>query len=166
MNQTYLLDANIFIEAKNRYYGFDFCPAFWEWLLLKNKEGKVYSHWKVYEELNKGNDELKDWVSAEAKSLFLKPSDDILMPSFAKLSELTLNLKDYKEGAISEFFASADYYLIAFALSKGYTLVTHEVSSPSKKRIKIPDIARQLQIATISPFEMLRTENARFIINP
>ena len=26
----YLLDANVFIEAKNRYYGFDFCPAFWD----------------------------------------------------------------------------------------------------------------------------------------
>ena len=26
----YLLDSNIFIEAKNRYYGMDFCPAFWD----------------------------------------------------------------------------------------------------------------------------------------
>jgi len=24
---AYLLDANVFIEAKNRYYGLDFCPA-------------------------------------------------------------------------------------------------------------------------------------------
>lgn len=28
----YLLDANIFIQAKNLQYGFDFCPAFWDWL--------------------------------------------------------------------------------------------------------------------------------------
>ncbi|ANT65111.1 hypothetical protein Ptc2401_01341 [Prosthecochloris sp. CIB 2401] len=26
---TYLLDANVFIQAKNLHYGFDFCPAFW-----------------------------------------------------------------------------------------------------------------------------------------
>ena len=32
---SYLLDANIFIQAKNLYYGFDFCPAFWEWLVKK-----------------------------------------------------------------------------------------------------------------------------------
>ena len=25
----YLLDANVFIQAKNLHYGFDFCPAFW-----------------------------------------------------------------------------------------------------------------------------------------
>ena len=26
----YLLDSNVFIEAKNRYYAFDICPGFWE----------------------------------------------------------------------------------------------------------------------------------------
>jgi hypothetical protein len=29
---AYLLDTNVFIEAKNRHYGFDFCPAFWDWI--------------------------------------------------------------------------------------------------------------------------------------
>ena len=29
---AYLLDANVFISAKNLHYGFDFCPAFWDWL--------------------------------------------------------------------------------------------------------------------------------------
>jgi hypothetical protein len=27
---TYLLDSNIFIQAKNLHYGLDFCPAFWQ----------------------------------------------------------------------------------------------------------------------------------------
>lgn len=27
---SYLLNANVFIQAKNLHYGFDFCPAFWE----------------------------------------------------------------------------------------------------------------------------------------
>ena len=29
---VYLLDANVFIEAKNHYYRFEVCPAFWEWI--------------------------------------------------------------------------------------------------------------------------------------
>jgi hypothetical protein len=33
---TYLLDANVFIQAKNLHYGFDFCPAFWQWLIDSN----------------------------------------------------------------------------------------------------------------------------------
>jgi hypothetical protein len=27
----YLLDTNVFIQARNLHYGFDFCPAFWDW---------------------------------------------------------------------------------------------------------------------------------------
>ena len=27
---AYLLDANVFISAKNLHYGLDFCPAFWD----------------------------------------------------------------------------------------------------------------------------------------
>ena len=30
---AYLLDANVFISAKNLHYGFDFCPAFRDWLI-------------------------------------------------------------------------------------------------------------------------------------
>jgi hypothetical protein len=44
---TYLLDANVFIQAKNLHYGLDFCPAFWEWLLDNNQAGRVFSIDKV-----------------------------------------------------------------------------------------------------------------------
>lgn len=40
---TYLLDANVFIQAKNLHYGLDFCPAFWDWLIDNNREGRVFS---------------------------------------------------------------------------------------------------------------------------
>jgi hypothetical protein len=40
---AYLLDANVFIQAKNLHYGMDFCPAFWDWLLDANRKGKVFS---------------------------------------------------------------------------------------------------------------------------
>jgi len=40
---TYLLDTNIFIQAKNLHYGFDFCPAFWDWLIASNNAQVVFS---------------------------------------------------------------------------------------------------------------------------
>ena len=36
----YQLDANVFIQAKNLHYGFDFLPALSDWLLKANHEGK------------------------------------------------------------------------------------------------------------------------------
>ena len=36
---AYLLDANVFISAKNLHYGLDFCPAFWDWIIANNASG-------------------------------------------------------------------------------------------------------------------------------
>ena len=55
---TYLIDSNVFIQAKNLHYGFDFCPAFWDWLVEKNVAGKVASIEKVADELRAGDDDL------------------------------------------------------------------------------------------------------------
>ncbi|EQD26866.1 hypothetical protein B1B_19421, partial [mine drainage metagenome] len=55
---TYLLDANVFIQAKNLHYGLDFCPAFWEWLIENHAAGKVGSIDKVGDEIAVGSDEL------------------------------------------------------------------------------------------------------------
>jgi len=40
---SYLLDANVFMSAKNLHYGLDFCPAFWDWLVHNGNTGKVFS---------------------------------------------------------------------------------------------------------------------------
>jgi hypothetical protein len=40
---AYLLDANVFISAKDLHYGFDFCPAFWDWIVRENQSNNVYS---------------------------------------------------------------------------------------------------------------------------
>jgi hypothetical protein len=39
---AYLLDANVFIQAHRLHYSFDFCPAFWDWLVVKNNKGVVF----------------------------------------------------------------------------------------------------------------------------
>ncbi|WP_370655929.1 DUF4411 family protein [Candidatus Deferrimicrobium sp.] len=33
---AYLLDANVFIQAKNLYNGLDYSTALWEWHIQKN----------------------------------------------------------------------------------------------------------------------------------
>jgi hypothetical protein len=47
---AYLLDADVFIQAKNLHYGFSFCPAFWDWITRENGAGKVFSIEKVRDE--------------------------------------------------------------------------------------------------------------------
>ncbi len=69
---TYLLDANVFIQAKNLHYGLDFCPAFWQWLLDNHAAGRVFSIDKVADEIAAGGDELTDWMRDHGNGLFMK----------------------------------------------------------------------------------------------
>jgi Domain of unknown function (DUF4411) len=75
---TYLVDANVLIQAKNAHYAFDFCPGFWEWLLAANEDGTVFSVQKVAEELRDGNDELAQWTRDRDDAFFLVPDDPVV----------------------------------------------------------------------------------------
>lgn len=160
----YLLDANVFIQAKNLHYGLDFCPAFWEWLIAQNAAGKVASIEKIADELYSGEDELAQWAEDQGKDFFL-PADDAVLPALNTVSAWASS-QDYEPSAISTFLQVADYWLIAHALAHGCVVVTHEVPSDSTRKIKIPNACIGLKLQCVSPYEMLRRERARFILGP
>ncbi len=158
----YLLDANVFMQASNLHYGFDFCPAFWDWLLARNADGTVISIEKVGDEITAGNDGLAGWASQRGHAFFLKP-DAAMLPALVTVSTWATS-RNYEPAAIATFLQVADYYLVAQALAHHYTVVTHEVASTSTKKIKIPDACIGLGIRCITPFDMLRYERARFVL--
>ena len=77
---TYLLDADVLISAKNLHYGFDFCPAFWDWLILKHQEGVVFSVEKVGDELLAVEDRLSEWVQERGGSFFRSSTEADFLP--------------------------------------------------------------------------------------
>jgi predicted nucleic acid-binding protein len=159
---AYLLDANIFIQAKNLHYGLDFCPAFWEWLIRNNTAGKVFSIEKVGDELAAGADELSDWAAQRGAAFFLPP-DATVLPALNQVSAW-VSSNGYHPAAVNTFLQVADYFLVAHALAHGHTVVTHEVPAATTKRVKIPNVCIGLTVKTMSPFEMLRKERARFVL--
>ena len=66
MSKRYLLDANAFIEAKNRYYGFDIRPGFWSSLVTQHGAKLIFSIDRIAEELKEQDDEVKQWVENHA----------------------------------------------------------------------------------------------------
>ncbi len=159
---VYLLDANVFIQAKNLHYGFDFCPAFWDWLVVNNAKQKVFSIEKVGDELLAGGDELADWARERGAAFFIPP-DELVLPAFAQVSRW-VSAQQYEPAAVNIFLQVADYYLISHALAHGGTVVTHEIPSDSRKRVKIPNVCIGLGIRFMTPYEMLRIEQARFVL--
>lgn len=160
----YLLDSNTFIEAKNRHYGFDFCPAFWEWLIVKNRDGVVGSIEQIGDELQAGSDELAIWAAARGDDFFLK-SDDAVLPALSRVSTWATS-QQYDSAAVAAFLQVADYWLVAHALAHGLIVVTHEVPRNSTRKIKIPNACMGLGLRCVTPYEMLRLERARFVLGP
>src|SRR6266508_6077111 len=158
----YLLDANVFIQAKNLHYGMDFCPAFWDWLIEGNAAKQVFSIEKVGDEILAIADELADWADDRGSDFFLKP-DAALLPALGAVSAWAA-AQSYEPAAVNTFLLVADYYLVAHALAHGHTVVTHEIASTSTKKIKIPDACIGLGIKCMTPYEMLRRERARFVL--
>ncbi len=158
----YLLDSNIFIQAKNLHYGFDFCPAFWDWVVNQNAAELVASIEKVGDELEGGADDLADWAKKQGPNFFLKP-DNTILPALTKVSAWASS-QNYEAAAVNTFLQVADYYLVAHALAHSLTVVTHEVPANSPKKIKIPNVCIGLKIKCMTPYEMLRKERARFVL--
>ena len=161
---AYLLDANVFIQAKNLYYGLDFCPAFWEWLIARNAAGLVFSIERVGDEIEAGADDLAKWAADRGPGFFVKP-DAAILPALGSVSAWATGQR-YEPAAVNTFLQDPDYYLVAQSLAHGHTVVTHEIASTSTKRIKIPDACIGLGIKCMTPFEMLRRERARFVLGP
>ena len=99
---AYLLDANVFIQAKNLHYGLDFCPAFWDWLIAKNASNQVCSIEKVGDEIYAGGDELAAWAALRGPSFFLKP-DPTILPALGRVSKWAAS-QQYDSAAINTFF--------------------------------------------------------------
>ncbi|MDP3786460.1 MAG: DUF4411 family protein [Candidatus Omnitrophota bacterium] len=159
---AYLLDANVFIQAKNLHYGLDFCPAFWEWLIANNTAKLVFSIEKVGDEINAGADELAVWATQRGADFFLKP-DVTILPALSSVSTWAAS-QSYEPVAVNTFLQVADYYLVAHALAHGHTVVTHEKMYSSMKKIGIPNACISLKIKFMTPYEMLRHERARFVL--
>ncbi len=159
---SYLLDADVFIRAKNLHYGLDFCPAFWDWLVHKGHTGSVFSIDKVADEIEAGQDELSEWARNHGPALFRR-TPPALAPQFTQVSTWATG-QQYTPAAINTFLQAADFYLIAHALAGHHVVVSHEVPANSPGRIKIPNACVGMNVRFMTPHQMLRTEQARFVL--
>lgn len=158
---SWLLDTNVFITAARREYGFEFCPGFWEWLVQANDCGRVFSLEKVLAELVPGDD-VANWAAARSSRFFL-PLSSADIQSLREVAEWAYS-GGFAAGAASEFLDIADSQLVAVARARKMTVVTLEVASSSKRRIKVPTACAALRVPYATPYEMLRQEKARFIL--
>lgn len=127
-----------------------------------NGQGKVFSIQQVLSELQRGEDELTEWGEARGEGFFLPPDNQVLAAA-PRVSAWATG-QDYAPVAVNTFLQVADYWLVAFATTHGHTVVTHEVPANSPKKIKIPNACVGLGVRFMTPYQMLRSERARFVL--
>ena len=70
----HLLDANTLIDANRDYYPIGRVDEFWAWLLHMAETGRVKLPLEMYEEVEKGTDDLAQWVREHKETLLLDES--------------------------------------------------------------------------------------------
>lgn len=152
---NYLVDSNVYIEAKNRYYRMTFCPGFWDWMDEKLAVGDVGSIHMVYRELADKGDSLADWVKARS-DLFAESDSEDTQKVFTDIAEFVTAHPVLAEPHVGEFLSKADSWIIAHACTTGAAVVTHEALAPEdSKRVKIPNVCKQFDVKYCDTFDLL-----------
>jgi hypothetical protein len=159
----YLLDANTLIDAKRDYFEFERVPEFWEWLQHHGAKGNIKIPLEIYEEFeearkaNGERDKLAEWAAdpkVKDALLFSEEVDPALVSSVI-IEGYCSDPSDQEVETMGR-----DPFLLAYALAatSSRTIVTTEVSKPSKRRAnrKVPDVGHDLGIRCINNFQLLR----------
>ena len=153
---AYIFDTNVFIRSKNEM-PFDLWPTFWTRVAEMIAAKQVFSHETVKDEIERGKDELTDWISNNANDGFYISNDLAIMQKYAEVQNWARSCLRFSQQAIAEFAEVADAFLVATAAAKGYTLVTFETpDSNCRRRVKIPDACNAMGVRCCQLNDVIR----------
>jgi hypothetical protein len=155
MTFKYVLDTNVFIQAHRQWYRLSFAPGFWSFLLNQHQNGLITSIDRVRKEIKKG-DKLYDWVDKVApRSLFASSKQVAVGNKYKEIINWVMTNPKYDGAAKALFATDTDCWVMAYAYAYNMTVVSHEVPSQAKARVKMPDVCNQFGIGYRDTFYML-----------
>lgn len=164
--KTYIMDADVFISAKNQYYAFDICPGFWASMIHHYETGNVRSIDKVRAELLAGRktEDLVQWVKNDLPpDFFLGTDGEDVTSAYADIMLWVQRNTQYFDRAKAKFATEADGWLVAYAMTHETIVVTNEQPRPdSRNRILLPDVCDQFGVEYHDTFYLLKELVIRF----
>ena len=160
MRKIYCLDTNFFIEGWNKYYSPVFCSSYWEIVEQLGKRGMLFVPQEVKKEIDKVDDELQAWFKGKT---FLVKNIDVNVQKCLK----QLYAKDESHKYLANNVKGrslADPWVIAHAMAEQAIVVTKEFSSssPDAKKVKIPDVCKNMGVECIDDFEFIKRTEIHF----
>lgn len=167
-DRRYIVDSNVFITAKNLYYPFDICPGFWESIIRRHQQGRVYSIDRVRSELLAGREteDLVQWVKNHLPAgFFLDTSGGEVTSAYGDIMLRVQRSAQFFDNAKAQFATGADGWLVAYARVHDAIVVTTEQPSPeAKSRVPLPNVCEEFGVTYTNPFAMLRELGVQFVL--
>ena len=164
-SEKFLIDANTLMTAARFFYAYDLVPSFWKVFENEIKAGHIVLLDMVKDEIDKGQDTLKKWVSEREDDFEVcSHIDPKIIPKYAEVMQYIQECGFYNEKGLNEWARNevADPWLIATAAAKGYKLITFEQPAGSLNaktksgRVKIPDVAKHFNVEVHTLYHMMR----------
>jgi hypothetical protein len=169
VSNCYILDANAFIEPRNRYYGFDIWPGYWSALVYQHQMKRVCSIDRIRTELvpkkRQDWDDIARWIDEQVpKSFFKETEDQKVIKQFQAMVNWVYSQKQFDAAAQAEFASVADGWVVAYAAVNGLVVVTHEQFSPAARaKVPMPNVCLEFDVQYVDTFLMLRELREKFI---
>jgi predicted nucleic acid-binding protein len=159
-SDMFCLDANVLIQAWQRYYNPKFCSDYWNVLIELGTQDIIFIPEIVYQEITRTEDDLADWLKGSKIPIrkITEPVTICLQNIFSKIP-LHKNLVDSTKAR-----SIADPWIIAHAMYEGATVVTKEekVTAVSSHKVKIPNVCENMGVQWINDFKMIEELGIKF----
>lgn len=153
----YCLDANVLIQAWQKYYNPKFCPDYWNILIVLGKNETIFIPELVYEEVVRTDDDLSKWLKSSNIPI-ANISESVTKHIRKILEDYPLLVDNTKARSL------ADPWVIAHAISENATVVTKEekVTALYSKKIKIPNVCDNIGIRWMNDFQFIEEVDIKF----
>lgn len=149
----YSLDTSAILDGWVRYYPISSFPGLRDRLADAIDDGRVRATEEVEKELEKMDDDCLDWCKQQT-NLFQK----IDTPIQQKVIDILSNHPNLVQ--VSNGRSAADPFVIALAEINSCTVITGEISKPSKPRI--PDVCRDRSVGFGNLLHLIQQEKWSF----
>jgi hypothetical protein len=156
----YCLDANVLIQAWQKYYSLELCPDYWSLLNELGRMGRIFLPQLVSDEITRTEDELATWLAQS--QVPIKEIDGTVTECLTQIYEANPFHKYLVDNTKQR--SLADPWVIAHAKKENACVVTKEekVSVPYSTRIKIPNVCENMGIRWINDFQFINEVKIRF----
>lgn len=153
IDKKFCLDANVLIQAWQKYYSPKICPNYWDMLNELGANNIIFMPEMVYDEIVRTDDDLSKWL--KSSKIPIRKIDEQVTKCLKDIYSADPNHKYLVDNTKAR--SLADPWVIAHALRENATVVTKEekVTAINTTKIKIPNVCEKMNVSWINDFQLI-----------